>query len=45
MGAVSYILLNNQLTEQQKWQDFAHELCHFLRHAGNHKALPFSFEE
>src|SRR5699024_3007642 len=28
------ILLNNNLTYQQQWQEFGHELCHVLWHAG-----------
>jgi Zn-dependent peptidase ImmA (M78 family) len=43
IGSVSFILLNRELTEQQKRQEFAHELCHFLRHAGNQTDLSFPF--
>ncbi|MFZ4452050.1 ImmA/IrrE family metallo-endopeptidase [Salibacterium aidingense] len=32
-------------TPQQEWQNFGHELCHILRHAGNQKGLPNSFLE
>jgi Zn-dependent peptidase ImmA (M78 family) len=37
------ILLNSNLSKEIKWQEFAHELCHLLRHAGNQNALPFPF--
>ncbi|MEH7122074.1 ImmA/IrrE family metallo-endopeptidase [Bacillus sp. JJ1773] len=30
-----YILLNDQLSPQEEWQDFAHELGHVVRHVGN----------
>lgn len=29
-----YIMLCNQHTPQQQWQDFCHELCHVLLHEG-----------
>ncbi|MEQ6377421.1 ImmA/IrrE family metallo-endopeptidase [Bacillaceae bacterium S4-13-56] len=37
------IFLNENLTKQQEWQDFAHELCHVLRHVGRQEDLPYSF--
>lgn len=30
-------------TNQQKWQDFGHELCHILSHDGDQKQIPTSF--
>lgn len=39
------IFLNEYLTKQQKWQDFSHELCHVLRHAGYQFDMPFLFRE
>ncbi|MGG3452310.1 ImmA/IrrE family metallo-endopeptidase [Domibacillus aminovorans] len=44
-GSVSYILLNNKLSKESKWQEFAHELCHLLRHAGNQLTVPEPFLE
>ncbi|WP_375337621.1 ImmA/IrrE family metallo-endopeptidase [Domibacillus sp. PGB-M46] len=35
--------MTNQLNTQQKWKEFAHELCHFLCHAGNQETLPLPF--
>ncbi|MGX2958010.1 ImmA/IrrE family metallo-endopeptidase [Peribacillus sp. JNUCC 23] len=29
------IIIDERLSEQEQWQDFAHELCHILRHNGN----------
>ncbi|WP_018392442.1 ImmA/IrrE family metallo-endopeptidase [Bacillus sp. 37MA] len=38
----SFIMLNQNLSPAVQWQEFAHELCHLLRHAGNHYTLtPF----
>lgn len=39
----SYIFLNTYLSEEQKWQDFCHELGHVLLHAGNQKKLSKEF--
>ncbi|MGG3449889.1 ImmA/IrrE family metallo-endopeptidase [Domibacillus aminovorans] len=36
----SIILLNENLSPAVQWQEFAHELCHLLRHAGNQFTLP-----
>lgn len=40
-----YILINNQLNEQQQWQDFGHELGHVLLHVGNQHKMSPSFRE
>lgn len=37
------IIINQELSDQEKWQDFGHELCHLLRQSGNQLALPESF--
>lgn len=37
------IMLNENLTSQQKWQDFSHELSHILRHVGDQYGMPYSF--
>ncbi|MGE7546065.1 ImmA/IrrE family metallo-endopeptidase [Sporosarcina newyorkensis] len=44
-GELYYIFLNPNLSRQQRWQDFGHELCHGLRHAGNQKSMPSSFRK
>ena len=38
-----YIFIDRNLDGQQRWQDFAHELCHVLRHSGHqgHMSPPF----
>lgn len=40
-----YIFLNVQLTPQQQWQDFCHELGHVLLHTGNQKRMYPLFRE
>jgi len=40
-----YIYLNRNLTPEQKWQEFAHELGHILRHAGHQRKLHPLFVE
>lgn len=32
--------IDSRLTPEQQWEDFLHELCHVLRHAGNQTAMP-----
>lgn len=29
------IVLDNRLSPERQWEDFAHELCHILKHYGN----------
>ncbi|MDM5333397.1 ImmA/IrrE family metallo-endopeptidase [Ureibacillus composti] len=41
----AYIFLNQYLNNQQKWQDFCHELGHVLLHSGNQKQMTKSFIE
>ena len=43
LGGVPRIFLNKNLNIQEQWQDFAHELCHVLLHAGNQRFLPHNF--
>ncbi|OZI11836.1 hypothetical protein CEW92_09435 [Bacillaceae bacterium SAS-127] len=45
LGDIPFIVLNNQFTPQQQWQDFAHELGRLLRHCGNLTVLPSSFRK
>jgi Zn-dependent peptidase ImmA (M78 family) len=39
------ICIDRRLSESQQWEDFLHELCHVLRHAGNQIQMPVSFLE
>ncbi|WP_438312329.1 ImmA/IrrE family metallo-endopeptidase [Sporosarcina sp. FA9] len=40
-----YIFINRNLSAQEQWQDFCHELCHILWHSGNQFAMPPPFRE
>lgn len=40
-----YIFLNRDLTSQEKWQEFGHELCHVLRHTGYQRKMYPLFHE
>ena len=40
-----YIFLNRNLSIEQKWQEFGHELCHILRHAGHQRKMHYLFQE
>jgi Zn-dependent peptidase ImmA (M78 family) len=42
-GDIMMIILNENLSFAGQWQDFAHELCHLLRHSGNQRKLPPAF--
>jgi len=39
------ILVDKRLSEREQWEDFLHELCHVLRHAGNQTVMPKAFRE
>ncbi|MFE0506940.1 ImmA/IrrE family metallo-endopeptidase [Peribacillus butanolivorans] len=39
------IIIDERLTSQEQWQEFAHELCHILRHEGNQIYMPKPFLE
>lgn len=39
------IIVDKRLGEREQWEDFLHELCHVLRHAGNQTMMPKSFCE
>ncbi|MDI4648529.1 ImmA/IrrE family metallo-endopeptidase [Cohnella hashimotonis] len=39
------VLIDLRLTAAQQWEDYLHELCHILRHAGNQTVMPRSFLE
>lgn len=44
-GDTGYIMLHNNLTPQQQWQDFCHELCHILLHTGRQRHMSPLFRE
>ncbi|GIO13019.1 phage-like element PBSX protein XkdA [Cohnella xylanilytica] len=39
------ILVDKRLSRAEQWEDFLHELCHILRHAGNQTLMPRAFLE
>ena len=39
------IILNSSLSKEKQWEDFAHELCHVLKHAGNQLYMNQMFRE
>ncbi|CAM3754234.1 ImmA/IrrE family metallo-endopeptidase [Cohnella lubricantis] len=39
------ILVDKRLNRAEQWQEFLHELCHVLRHAGNQTLMPRPFLE
>jgi Zn-dependent peptidase ImmA (M78 family) len=39
------LIIDSRLTPQEQWEDFAHEICHKLRHSGNHMTMPDMFLE
>lgn len=39
------ILVDKRLGAREQWEEFLHELCHVLRHAGNQTLMPKSFCE
>ncbi|MFC4600688.1 ImmA/IrrE family metallo-endopeptidase [Cohnella hongkongensis] len=39
------ILVDRRLDREAQWEDFLHELCHVLRHAGNQTVMPKLFCE
>ncbi|MCC3374728.1 ImmA/IrrE family metallo-endopeptidase [Cohnella sp. REN36] len=39
------ILIDRRLSRAEQWEDFLHELCHLLRHAGNQTVMPLPFLE
>lgn len=45
MFAFGNIFLDSRQSEAQQWQDFGHEVCHALWHAGNQALIPLSMRE
>jgi hypothetical protein len=39
------INIDRRLSAKEQWEDFLHELCHMLRHAGNQLSMPGSYME
>ncbi|MDG0809724.1 ImmA/IrrE family metallo-endopeptidase [Cohnella rhizosphaerae] len=39
------VLIDLRLTAERQWEDYLHELCHILRHAGNQTVMPRAFLE
>ncbi|WP_377277366.1 ImmA/IrrE family metallo-endopeptidase [Planococcus dechangensis] len=37
------IVINEDLSEEEQWQQFGHELCHALWHSGNQLHMPVPF--
>ena len=43
VGGIMMILLNENISRAEQWQESAHEVCHLLRHTGNQTELSFPF--
>lgn len=41
----NFIFLDSRKSEEEQWEDFGHELCHALWHAGDQALLPISMRE
>lgn len=39
------IYLDNRISAMEQWQDFGHELCHVLLHAGNQLVMPPQYRD
>jgi Zn-dependent peptidase ImmA (M78 family) len=39
------IILDSRLSDSEQWEDFGHEVCHVLNHAGNQLQMPKPFKE
>jgi Zn-dependent peptidase ImmA (M78 family) len=39
------VIIDERLSPQEQWQEFAHEVCHLERHAGNQLVMPQPFME
>ncbi|WP_307894016.1 ImmA/IrrE family metallo-endopeptidase [Bacillus swezeyi] len=39
------IVLDNRLSPERQWEDFAHELCHVLKHYGNQLVMNKMFRQ
>lgn len=45
MAIASNLFLDNRKNDAALWQDFGHELCHALWHAGDQALIPLSMRE
>ena len=41
----AHMFLDSRQSSEKQWQDFGHELCHALWHAGNQAIIPLSMQE
>lgn len=39
------VFLDNRKIESEQWEDFAHEICHVIFHAGDQAVLPLPMRE
>lgn len=44
MNIGNAIILDNRVSRKKQWQDFGHELCHVLWHAGNQIIMPMPYQ-
>lgn len=45
MAIEGILFLDNRQTDETMWQEFGHELCHILWHAGDQALIPLSMRE
>ena len=43
IDSMKTICLQDSLSPEEQWQDFGHELCHALWHAGNQLSMPINW--
>lgn len=41
--SIKTICIKKSLSREEQWQDFGHELCHALWHAGNQMSMPIDW--
>ncbi|MGF9975935.1 ImmA/IrrE family metallo-endopeptidase [Viridibacillus arvi] len=39
------ICIDSRISKERQWQEFIHELCHFLLHSGNQLGVPPAFRQ
>lgn len=45
MFVAGHMFLDSRQSDAEQWQDFGHELCHALWHAGDQALIPLSMRE
>ncbi|MGE6368344.1 ImmA/IrrE family metallo-endopeptidase [Planococcus kocurii] len=45
MAIADNLFLDNRMSDAALWQEFGHELCHILWHAGDQALIPLSMRE